>query len=145
METKKAWDWIKEHKKGVLITTGTLVGVVVLGYFGVKTFNTNKVANDTILKLNDGATNYPWLKEPIFKPEFATEYHWVDNPIAKLDHVTITDLWKENGNYNEAILHNFTAADMGKVGEELMANIPEIKSDTLLSGVLDIPLNTKAE
>ena len=126
MGTKNGWNWIKEHKKEILITTGTLVGVGVLGYFGVKA--TNKIANDNFTKLLDGMT---------------TE-HWLENPVAKLEHVTITDLWKDNGcDVTNTILNDFTAADMGVVGEELMANIPEINSDTVLSAVLNTTTLTK--
>ena len=129
METKKALNWIKEHKKEILITTGTAIGVGVLGYFGVKSY-TQKFADEFVSKLDGVPTNYPWL----------------ENPVAKLDHVTITDLWKDDGcEFTNAILNDFTAADMGKVGEELMANVPEIKSDTVLSAVLNTTSLTKAE
>ena len=124
MGTKKVWNWIKEHKKEILITTGTAIGVGVLGYFGVKSWN--KYPNTIIDQLNSVDSNQ----------------HWWENPVAKLDHVTITDLWNE-GDFTEAIINDFTAADMGKVGEELMANIPEVKSDTVLSAVLDITTLTK--
>ena len=123
METKKALDWIKEHKKEILITTVTGIGVGVLGYFGVKGF---KSANTIMIKLDD----------------VDTSQHWLENPVAKLDHVTITDLWNE-GEFTNAIINDFTAADMGKVGEELMANIPEVKSDTVLSAVFNTTTLTK--
>lgn len=124
MKTKKAWDWIKEHKKEILITTGTVVGVGVLGYFGVKSWN--KYPNTIVDQLND----------------VDTDQHWLENPVAKLDHVTITDLWN-HGEFTEGIINDFTAADMGKVGEELMANIPEVKSDTVLSAVFNTTTLTK--
>lgn len=127
METKKALDWIKEHKKEILVTTGTIIGVGVLGYFGVKV--SGKIANDYMAKLVDDSTTY-----------------WLENPVAKLDHVTITDVWKDDGyEFTNTILNDFTAADMGKVGEELMANIPEIKSDTVLTACLNTTALTKTE
>ncbi len=125
METKKVFDWIKGHKKEILITTVTGIGVGVLGYFGVKSFN--KGSNDIVIKFDD----------PIIGD-------WRDNPVAKLDHVTITDLWDED-EYTNAIIDGFTAADMGKVGEELMANIPNVKADTMLSAVMSAPILTEAE
>ena len=125
METKKAWDWIKEHKKEILITTGSIVGVGVLGYFGVKSLS--KCHPDMIIdQLNDADAGQ----------------HWLENPVAKLDHVTITDL----STYDDltfGIINDFTAADMGKVGEELMANIPEIKADTVLSASINTTTLTK--
>ena len=126
METKKALDWIKAHKKEILITTGTAVGVGVLGCFGLK--SSNRYPNPIIDQLND----------------VDASQHWLENPVAKLDHVTITDLWN-NGEYAEGIINDFTAADMGKVGEELMANIPEVKSDTVLSAVFNTTSLTKTE
>ena len=127
METKKALDWIKEHKKEILITTGTVIGVGVLGYFGVKAVS-NKITNDFIGELTDSTT------------------HWLENPVAKLDHVTVTDVWKDDGyEFTNTILNDFTAADMGKVGEELMANIPEITSDTVLTATLSTTALTKTE
>lgn len=118
METKKALDWIKEHKKEILVTTGTIISVGVLGYFGVKV--SGKIANDNMVaKLEESAV------------------HWLENPALKLDHVTVTDVWKDDGcAFTNTILNDFTAADMGKVGEELMANIPEITSDTVLTACL---------
>lgn len=124
METKKALDWIKEHKKEILITTVTGISVGVLGYFGVKSWN--RSPNPIIDQLND----------------VDASQHWLENPVAKLDHVTITDLWSQ-GEYAEGIINDFTAADMGKVGEELMANIPEVKADTVLSAVFNTTTLTK--
>lgn len=123
-KTKKALAWIKEHKKEILITTITGIGVGVLGYFGVK--SKNKYPSTIIDQLND----------------VDASQHWLENPVAKLDHVTITDLW-DNGNFTEGIINDFTAADMGKVGEELMANIPEVKADTVLSAVFNTTTLTK--
>lgn len=127
METKKALNWIKEHKKEILLTTGTIIGVGVLGYFGVKA--SNKIMNDNMVaKLEESAA------------------HWLENPALKLDHVTVTDVWKDDGcPYTNTILNDFTAADMGKVGEELMANIPEITNDTMLTAWLSTTALTKTE
>ena len=124
MKTEKAWNWIKEHKKEILITTVTGIGVGVLGYFGVKSLG--KCPNTIIDQLNsaDGGQ------------------HWLENPVAKLDHVTITDKNEYNG-LTFGILNDFTAADMGKVGEELMANIPDIKPETVLSASFNTTTLTK--
>lgn len=124
METKKVLDWIKGHKKEILITTVTGIGVGVLGYFGVKSLG--KCPNTIIDQLNsaDGSQ------------------HWLENPVAKLDHVTITDMTEYNG-LTFGILNDFTAADMGVVGEELMANIPAIKADTVLSASFNTTTLTK--
>ena len=124
METKKVLDWIKGHKKEILITTVTGIGVGVLGYFGVKSLG--KCPNTIIDQLNDVDAGQ----------------HWLENPVAKLDHVTITDMTEYNG-LTFGILNDFTAADMGVVGEELMANIPEIKADTVLSASFNTTTLTK--
>lgn len=126
MKTKKAWDWIKEHKKEILITTVTGIGVGVLGYFGVKSWN--KCPDIIIDQLND----------------VDVSQHWLENPVAKLDHVTITDL-DHYENLTFGIINDFTAADMGKVGEELMANIPDIKPETVLSASFNTTTLTKTE
>lgn len=140
METKKAWDWIKEHKKEILITTGSVIGIGVLGYFGVKVF---KNANAIMVKLNESGIDNHCFWDQLGKLELISS-DWRDNPVAKLDHVTITDLWDE-GDYTNAIIDGFTAADMGKVGEELIANVPNIKADTMLSAVMSAPIFTEAE
>lgn len=125
METKKVLDWIKGHKKEILITTVTGIGVGVLGYFGVKAFNKSENV----------------MVHPFDEKDY-TLYPWVENPVAKLEHVTITDLCNE-GDFTAAIINDFTAADMGKVGEELMAYIPEVKSDTVLSASFNTTTLTK--
>ena len=125
METKKVLNWIKEHKKEILITTATGIGVGVLGYFGVK-----------MLNKSENAMIHP------FDEKDYTLYPWIENPVAKLDHVTITDLY-DMGDFTGAIINDFTAADMGVVGEELMANIPEIKADTVLSASFNTTTLTK--
>lgn len=140
METKKAWDWIKDHKKEILITTATVVGAGVLGYFGVKGF---KNANTIMVKFDDSAIDNHCFWDQLGKLELISS-DWRDNPVAKLDHVTITDLWDE-GDYTNAIINGFTAADMGKVGEELIANVPNVKADTMLSAVMSAPIFTEAE
>lgn len=140
METKKVLDWIKEHKKEILITTVTGIGVGVLGYFGVKGF---KNANTIMVNLNESGIDNHCFWDQLGKLELISS-DWRDNPVAKLDHVTITDLWDE-GDYTNAIIDGFTAADMGKVGEELIANVSNIKADTMLSAVMSAPIFTEAE
>lgn len=131
MDGKKVWAKVKEHRGEIFIATLTTVGVGAMAYFGIKKFSSIKISGqNNIDKLLEGASK-------------SYEYS-LEHPVIKCDHVSVTDLWNEGG-FTNMIINDFTASDMGKVGEELMEHIPEIKPDTILSACLNTTTLVKSE
>lgn len=123
MSKQKFTQWIKEHKKELIIGTVSAVGVGVLGYFGVKRLTKNP----------DQVTFIPrYVSGTKFKGEEFIEAH--------LEAATVTEAWKEfwegGSETTNLILNDFKPADIGKLGEELIEKVPGVTEDTVLTCVL---------
>ena len=110
----KIKNWCKEHKKVLLIGACSTVVVGTLGYFGVKI---KKAGNGTAASKVLGG-----LKQ-------------CEDINVDLDTATVTEAWKEDGLY-DFILNDFKVSDIGKLGEDMVKNIPDITEDTTLTCIM---------
>ncbi len=121
MEAKKenkVLEWMKEHKKAIIIATGVTIGTAV----GVV------LTKKLVLKNNE----IPVLFSGVFK-NGKTAYDV--KPIGTFDTCSVVDLWKE-GDWLNSVMDDIKVSDVGKFGEDLMKNVPGITKDTILSAVL---------
>lgn len=113
----KVKNFVVDHKKGIAIGVGVVVGGAVI-YKIVKH-----------LPKNDLVTDIDWT-------DMTGEI--VDLEIPKLEVGTIDELWKDQWG-KSLILNDVTVGDMGKLGEELL-KIDGITKETVVTasmGLLD--------
>lgn len=115
MEKKnKVVEFIKTHKKQLAVCAATAIGGIVLIAIGKKrSMNTVNFS---------GVFSTPSAK---------------DIKVADWGCGTLAECWREGGWIN-TIVTDFTVADAGKLGEELM-KIDGVTSDTALQTVLSLP------
>lgn len=110
MTRQEMWNYIKEHKKQIIIGTIAAVGTGALIVLGVK-----KKSNAKSLSVVSTALN--------------------EDIDIHLDTATVTEAWKEGGFIN-LILNDFKCKDIGELGKDLAKNIPEITEDTTLTCII---------
>ncbi len=121
MEAKKenkVLTWVKEHKKAIVIAAGVTVGTAVSVILTKKlVLNNNKI---------------PVLFQGVLK-NCKTAYDV--KPIGTFETCRVVDLWKE-GDWLNSVMDDIKVSDIGKLGEDLMKNVPGITEETMLSAVL---------
>lgn len=113
MSKNEIKDYIKNHKKEIVIGAISVVGIGVMTAIGVKSLKTVK----TIV------------------PDVAKSIDDIDVPDT-WSVGTVTQLWKEN-TWTNAIINDITIADLGKLGEELQ-KIDGVKSNTEVSAMFGL-------
>lgn len=98
--------WIREHKVEILVCgfEATMVGFAVA--LGIKARKSGKPVLGIV--------------------------HEIKDVNVKLDTATVTEAWTELGGVN-MILNDFKVSDIGKLGEDLIKNIPNVTEDTTVS------------
>jgi len=121
MKEHKVWNFVKNHKKEIIITVGLATAGVVLYAVTKKQL--------TICKNHD--------KDGIkILESFKEAYQMPIKDLPKLDLGEITDLWVEDG-FTEVVINNITVDDLGVFGKELL-KIDGVKGTTVVSGILDL-------
>lgn len=109
----KVVEFVKTHKKKLLIGAAAIAGGVALSMIGKK---------NRIPAYFSGVVSTPNAK---------------DIPVADWGAGTLTSCWREGGWIN-AIVTDLTVADAGKLGEELL-KVDGVTTDTALQTVLCFP------
>ena len=109
---KKVKEFVNTHKKEIALTAVTANdGVMVYAI-------TKKKPKPDSVKHCSG--RYPWGVKVLNKPEMTLG--------------TLTELWEEDG-YINAIVNDFTVADLGRLGEEL-CKIDSVTPDTTVTALM---------
>lgn len=126
----KKLEWIKEHKKEILIGSLATVGTGVLAYLGIK-----KIAN-----LNPTIDSLESIMSIGEKGQILDGVESLSDSILDISldsGITVTEAWKEidkdGTEFVSLILNDFKPADIGKLGEDLVKNVPGITEETILT------------
>ena len=117
-EIKKAWGFVKEHKKIILICSG----VVILGSLGL--YGVNKIK--------------PSYRTVFGKTTFKSGMDCNKTILPNLGVGDLGDAVKYDGGTVELWLDNLTLDDIGKLGEGIINNIPNVSKDSKIWALLDI-------
>ncbi len=126
MTMKEFKEYVKNHKKEIVIGTVTVVAGTVAVAFGVKGIRSLKTTANPVEMIGD-IIDDDWR----FK-----------NVVDDFTTGKVNELWNE-ANYGNAIVQYFTIKDMGDLGQDLK-KIGGITDDTEVSAVLSF-INTKIE
>ena len=114
-------EYVRSHKKEIVMGALGLVGTGLLVALGVNVSKSIKVNNSPVDLIGEIVSDSNW-KERNLVEGFTTG--------------KVNDLWNEGGTHGCAILNGLTIKDMGALGENLKL-IGGITDDTQMSAVLD--------
>ena len=115
---EKVWVFVKEHKKEILIGSG----IAILGGFGLYK-----------------ATRYkPSCKCSIGKSLLESVNDCRETITPDLGVGTLGDAFKYDGGTIELWMDNLNIEDLGKLGEGIVNNIPDVPKDAKVWALLDI-------
>lgn len=112
MDKKKVKEFVNTHKKEIALTAVTVIGGALVYAITKKKLTLNP---DTVKCVFNRV-------EDLNKPE--------------MNLGTITELWKE-GDYVNAIVNDFTVADIGRLGEEL-CKIDGVTPETTVTALVGL-------
>ena len=119
-------EYIKNHKKEIVLGALATIGTGVLVAVGIKSIHSIKNAGNAVEMIGD-----------------IIDDNWMDkNVVEGFTTGKVNDLWNE-GDYGNAIVQFFKIKDMGNLGEDLK-KIGGITDDTEVSAVLSF-VDTKIE
>ena len=105
----KAKEWIKEHKKGLIITGAVIIGGL-LGYACYKKVSGSKISDSTRLTIPEYSSK---VIEPSNRPEFNSGH--------------LDDLWADKGG-TIGIVSGIPIDNIGELGSDLKNIDPDFKS-----------------
>ena len=108
MGKTKVTEFVKNHKKEITIGAISAMGVGIAILFGTRVSKAMKITKSNASTIGNINTIDTWGV------------------------CTMTDLWTE-GTWTSTIINNITIADLGKIGEELMKNIPSLTKDVSIN------------
>ena len=109
---KEAWNWTKEHKKGIILSVVTVVGGVVLYKAGAS------------------------YVERVVKPNMP-----LPNPegfVPEIDVGVVGDYARYPGGVVDLWMDKVRLGDMGKLGEELVEQIPDLSENSTMFMITNI-------
>ena len=119
-------EYIKNHKKEIVLGALATISTGVLVAVGIKSIHSIKNAGNTVEMIGD-----------------IIDDNWADkNVVEGFTTGKVNELWNE-GDYGNAIVQFFKIKDMGNLGEDLK-KIGGITDDTEVSAVLSF-VDTKVE
>lgn len=121
-KTKKAWAYVKEHKKEILIGIGVAVSGVAL-YKVCKTkprITTSELAEPIVNLMNDVVDEVDHIEIHDFKVG------------------DLTDVMKYSSGSTELWLEQVDINDIGKLGEEIVSKIPDIPENAKVWMLMNI-------
>ena len=108
---KKAWNFVKENKKVIIFATTVAGGTILLA-----TIEANRIGKEIVEITKPQAIPIPTYKN--------VEY---ESKVGKIAEAFVSD------NEAEILINCVKPEDLGKLGEEIINNIPEIPPDKELS------------
>lgn len=114
---EKAWNFVKENKKVIIFATTVAGGTILLA-----TLESQRVSRQL-----DKITNRPPMPLPTYRDvDYKSE-------IGEVAEVYVVENDKGVANEVELMINCVKTEDLGKLGEEIINNIPEVKPDQELS------------